>query len=267
MCVSIQRAASIQVRITQGTAPTNPGPRSDGPQFASAAVQVQGSISAAAGNSQTSTPHAAALSVLSGQNSTPRSREEIRRLFTKKSTPQSSANQSSLAPARRDQHVTSRLHHQTGALPESGCVILPCIQAEHQPQAVTHHVPTTVSREATAHFPSDPDFQDPRTFRQFAYPGSSLSAPSTNPTHRSSGHSSHHHQSTGHQQRNSAPAQRNSDASKGSQANTNTHVSGSGPPEAPGVGPFMRAEIQMGPAATIEVNMRFHANIAAAFQK
>ena len=217
------------------------------------------------------TPHTNPLPNMTGQSSTPRSRQEIRRLFTKRPALRQPANsESALAYLTSVQQPSSRLQNHISSVPaachpNAGPVHEPHVQTENQHAAETHQhsIPDSVQNQAL--IGPDADFQAPPMFRQFACPSSSLSAPTSG--QRSSGHSSQQQQCTA-AQRNSVPAQRTSAASittftEGNPASRPSTTSGVGP----GGGPMMRAEILMGPAATIEVNVRFHANIAAALKK
>lgn len=222
------------------------------------------------------TPFTLPLQNVKGQASTPRSREEIRRLFTKKPTPlQSASFQSTVSthvqqPASRLQQQNSSVPAQCLPIASSGPLPGPPIHTEGQHAgAIQQHAnPSRVQNQAL--IDSDADFQAPPCFRQFACPNSSLSAPTS--SHRSSD-DSRHEQHCAAPQRNSAPAQRMSGASAATCAEgpalpkPSTTSSGAGPSIPSGGGPMMRAEILMGPAATIEVNVRFHANIAAALKK
>lgn len=212
-----------------------------------------------------------------GQTSTPRSREEIRRLFTKRpALPHSATLQPTLAHSSHAyvQQPTSRLQHQVSSVPAQ-CQPIPIsgplpgsrirTDAQHAGATHPHSNPGHVQHQALT---GPADFQAPPSFRQFACPSSSLSAPASG--QRSSGHSSHEHHAL---QRNSLPVQRASSASTGTctegkpPSGPTATSSGTGPSLHSGGGPMLRAEILMGPAATIEVNVRFHANIAAALKK
>lgn len=219
------------------------------------------------------TPNTNTLHNAAGQTSTPRSREEIRRLFTKRPALLQSANpQSTLAQPLSVQKPPSRLQHQTSSGP-----------GQYQPNACSRPLPGphthTQGQHAAAmhqhllHGPvqdqaligPDAEFQAPPSFRRYACSSSSLSAPTNG--HRGSGHSIHEQQSIA-PQRNSVPVQHTSGASistcmEGQPISRPSTTSGA----APGVGPMMRAEILMGPAATIEVNVRYHDNIASALKK
>jgi len=209
------------------------------------------------------TPQAAALQSGLVQTTTPRSREEIRKLFTRRSSslqPAASLQQSS-TNLHGYSHPASRLQHHSGpttlepVLPETAPHFQPVLapqpanQLAHSHHAVSgHHEVTTASALGN---------QAPATFGQYAYPGSS------HQTQRASGQSIQHSQQTV-PQRNSAPPQRTSGSSYGNHADASAVAR---PSMSSGPGPTMRAEVLMGPAATIEVNVRFHANIAAALKR
>ena len=217
------------------------------------------------------TPNTVLLHDVAGQTSTPRSREEIRRLFTKRPASLHSANpRSTLAQPLSVQQPPSRLQHQTSSgptqyQPSSSSHPLPGsqmhTQGQHAAATCQHPMPGPVQKLAL--IGPDADFQAPPSFQQHACSGSSLSAPTNG--HRSSGNSSHEQQSTV-PQRSSMPAKHTSSAStstEGMPISRPSTTTGA----APGVGPMMRAEILMGPAATIEVNVRYHDNIASALKK
>ena len=204
------------------------------------------------------TPQAAALQSGLVQTTTPRSREEIRKLFTRRSSslqPAASLQQPS-TNLHGSSHPASRLQHHSGPtslepeVPEAASHFQPVVapqpatQLPHSRQAVSGHHEVT-----TAPALGNPA---PGAFGQYAYPGSS------HQTQRASGQSFHQ------PQRNSAPPQRTSGSSHGNLADASAVAR---PSMSSGSGPTMRAEVLMGPAATIEVNVRFHANIAAALKR
>ncbi len=209
------------------------------------------------------TPQAAALQSGLVQTTTPRSREEIRKLFTRRSSslqPAASLQQTS-TNLHGSSHPASRLQHHSGptrpepALPEAASHFQPVLapqpanQLPHSHHAVSGHHEVTMAPALGN--------QAPGTFGQYAYPGSS------HQTQRASGQSFHQSQQTV-PQRNSAPPQRTSGSSHGNLADASAVAR---PSMSSGSAPTMRAEILMGPAATIEVNVRFHANIAAALKR
>lgn len=217
------------------------------------------------------TPFTNPLQTVKGQASTPRSREEIRRLFTKKPTAlQSASFQSNSSthvqqPPSRLQRQKSAAPAQCHTIPSSGPLPGPPIHADGQHAGAIHQHSDPGHVQHQALIGPDADFQAPPSFRQFACPSSSLSAPTSG--QRSSDHSRHEQHCTA-AQRNSAPASGASSATCAEgPALPSTTASGAGPSIPSGGGPMMRAEILMGPAATIEVNVRFHANIAAALKK
>ena len=235
-----------------------------------AVSKMQDLRSSVPSNSPANTPLALPLHSMAGQSSTPRSREEIRRLFTKRSSHPADTH-STLTNPNRDQQPSSRLQHQTGTLPASD----PGPHHEHtghNPAGAVqqHSMPAQIQHQAL--YAPDSDFQAPPSFRQFACSGDSLSGPGNQQPPRSSCHSIDQRQSTAPtaQQHNSVSSRQNAAASNSQYPEAVLRASassGDGPAGAGGAGPFMRAEIHMGPAATIEVNVRFHANIAAALKK
>ena len=248
-------------------------------QSARAAVpELQPPPITAQGDRLALTPNTTPLHNVAGQTRTPRSREEIRRLFTKRPSSLQSINpQSVLAQPLGVQQPPSRLavgcswlQHQTSSgpiqhQPNSSAHPLPGphmhTHGQHAAATRQHPLPSPVQNQAL--IGPDADFQAPPSFRQYACSGSSLSAPTNG--HRSSGNSSHEQQSTA-PQRSSMPAQLTSSAStitEGRPISRPSTTTGA----VPGVGPMLRAEILMGPAATIEVNVRYHDNIASALKK
>ena len=209
------------------------------------------------------TPQAAALQSSLVQTTTPRSREEIRKLFTRRSSSlQSAASlQQPSTNLHGSSHPASRLQHHSGptrlepVLPATASHFQPALapqpanQLAHSHHAVSGHHEVTVAPALGN--------QAPGTFGQYAYPGSS------HHTQRASGQSFHQSQQTV-PQRNSVPPQRASGSSHGNPADASTVAR---PSMSSGSGPTMRAEVLMGPAATVEVNVRFHANIAAALKR
>jgi len=201
------------------------------------------------------TPQAAALQSGLVQTTTPRSREEIRKLFTRRSLslqPAASLQQPS-TNLHGSSHPASRLQHHSGptrlepVLPETASHFQPVLAPQPANQlAHSHHTVSGHHEVTTAPALGN---QAPGTFGQYAYPGSS------HQTQRASGQSFHQSQQTV-PQRNSAPPQRTSGSSHGNLADASAVAR-----------PSMRAEVLMGPAATIEVNVRFHANIAAALKR
>lgn len=243
-------------------------------QFGGAAIpELRRLPISAQGDSLALTPNTVQLHNVPGQTSTPRSREEIRRLFTKRPASFQSANpQSSLAQPLSVQQPPSRLQHQTSSGPaqyQPNACSRPLpgphtyTQGQHAAAVHQHLLPGYVQDQALNG--ADAEFQAPPSFRRYVCSGSSLSAP-TNGL-RSSGHISHEQQSAA-PQRHSVPAQHivkasSSTCTEGRPISRPSTTSGA----APGVGPMMRAEILMGPAATIEVNVRYHDNIASALGK
>ena len=209
------------------------------------------------------TPQAAALQSGLVQTTTPRSREEIRKLFTRRSLslqPAASLQQPS-TNLHGSSHPASRLQHHSGptrlepVLPETASHFQPVLAPQPANQlAHSHHTVSGHHEVTTAPALGN---QAPGTFGQYAYPGSS------HQTQRASGQSFHQSQQTV-PQRNSAPPQRTSGSSHGNLADASAVAR---PSMSSGPGPTMRAEVLMGPAATIEVNVRFHANIAAALKR
>ncbi|KAL0034775.1 hypothetical protein WJX77_006947 [Trebouxia sp. C0004] len=209
---------------------------------------------------------AAALQSGLVQTTTPRSREEIRKLFTRRS--------SSLQPAASLQepstnlhgssHPASRLQHHSGptrlepVLPETAPHFQPVLAPQTVNQlAHSHHHAVCGHHEATQQLTASAlGNQAPATFGQYAYPGSS------HQNQRASGQSFHQSQQPV-PQRNSVPPQRTLGPSHGNHADASAVAR---PSMSSGPGPTMRAEVLMGPDATIEVNVRFHANIAAALK-
>lgn len=239
-------------------------------QLTRAAVpELQRPRNSAQGDRLTLTP--IPLHSVAEQTSTPRSREQIRQLFTKRPAMLRSENpQLTMAQPASVQKPPSRLQHQLSSGP-----------AQHHPSVSSRplpgpHVHTVGQHAAAMHqhpLPGpvqnqtlagpDAEFQAPPSFRQYACSGSSLSAPTNG--HRNSSHSSHEQQCTA-PQRNSVPAQYTSGAVTSTEVrpiSRPSRTSGA----APGVGPMMRAEVLMGPAATIEVNVRHHDNVATALNK
>ncbi|KAL0028605.1 hypothetical protein WJX79_005056 [Trebouxia sp. C0005] len=208
------------------------------------------------------TPQAAALQSGLVQTTTPRSREEIRKLFTRRSSslqPAASLQQPS-TNLHGSSHPASRLQHHSG--PTRLEPVLPEIASHFQPVLVpqpanqlahSHHAVSGHHDIAMASALGD---QAPGAFGQYAYPGSS------HQTQRASGQSFHQSQQTV-PQRNSAPPQRTSASLHGDLADASAVAR---PSMISGSGPTLRAEVLMGPAATVEVNVRFHANIAAALK-
>ncbi len=216
-------------------------------------------VSAVLAQNSALTPQTSTLQAGLGSTTTPRSRQEIRRLFTRKSAPLQPASCFNNQP-----HPQSRLqHHGSTAVPE---LALPALAVhQQQPSApiqhsgrLDHNQHSLPGQNQTISGPGQ-SCQAPASFGQYAYPGNSLPAVS-NHQQRASDQSNQCCEQTG-PQRNSAAPQRASGASNGipSQANAVPRASVSS-------GPSMRAEILMGPAATIEVNVRFHANISAALK-
>lgn len=211
------------------------------------------------------TPQAAALQSGLVQTATPRSREEIRKLFTRRSSSlQSAASlQQPSTNLHGSSHPASRLQHHSGptrlepVLPETDLHFQPVLAPQPANQlAHSHHVVSGHHEDTTAPALGN---QAPGTFGHYAYPGSS----SSHQTQRASGQSFHQSQQIV-PQRNSAPSQRTSGSSHGNLADASAVAR---PSMSSGSGPTMRAEVLMGPAATIEVNVRFHANIAAALKR
>jgi len=209
------------------------------------------------------TPQAAALQSGLVQSTTPRSREEIRKLFTRRSSslqPAASLQQPS-TNLHGSSHPASRLQHHSGparlepVLPETASHFQPVLapqpanQLPHSHHAVSGHHEVTMAPALGN--------QAPGTFGQYAYPGSS------HQNQRASGQSFHQSQQIV-PQRNSAPPQRTSGSSHSNLADASAVAR---PSMSSGSGPTMRAEVLMGPGATIEVNVRFHANIAAALKR
>lgn len=207
------------------------------------------------------TPQAAAFQACAAQTTTPRSREEIRRLFTRRSTPLQSteSQQPSTSNLPHTSHPPSRLQHYSG--PAGPELVVPTTAPYHQqtsaPQAddsFTHSHQAAPWQHQGQLAPAQGNHA-PGSFGQFAYSTDSHS------NQRASGQSTHPSQQTG-PQRNSVPSQGTSGGNSrctDAKAAARTSVS-SGP------GPSMRAEVLMGPAATIEVNVRFHASIATALK-
>lgn len=231
--------------------------------------ELQRPRNTAQGDRSTLTP--VPLHNVAGQTSTPRSRDDIRQLFTKRPALLRSANpQSSMAQPTSVQQPPSRLQHQIGSGPaqyqpnvSSRSLPGPHVHTEGQHAAAMHQHLLPGPVQIQPPIGPNAEFQAPPSFRQYACSGSSLSAPTS--SHRNSGHSSHEQQCTA-PQRNSVPAQYTSGAvtsTEGRPISRPSITSGA----APGVGPMMRAEILMGPAATIEVNVRYHDHVATALNK
>ena len=184
------------------------------------------------------TPQAPVASMGPQQTFTPRSRDEIRRLFTKRPTPLQSASSQQPAAKAHAEPMPSRLQ-QTSSL-QGG---------QHAQQAASSSCLS--------------GGQAQQSFQQYACKGSAQPASSMQRSHNSSGHSQQHSGSARvHKQTSSSQHK--------SPAPNSTHTGPSAAPRAsvtsaPCVS--MRAEVLMGPAATIEVNVRFHDNIAIALKK
>ena len=231
------------------------------------AVQVgtgQSFNSVFAGISRTATtPLASVLQADLGQTIPPRSREDIRKLFTRRSTPLQPASSQQVSanfhqdppcyPLSRLQQHRSTAPHQSG-LPATAVHQQTCAPAQHNSSlhqnqhasAVQHQAPNAPAGGGTV----------PAGFGQYAYPGSKLPTISNHQGQTSSGQSHQQSQQTSLQHKSGAVNSVQAGASAVPRASVNS-----------GPGPSMRAEILMGPAATIEVNVRFHANIAAALKR
>ena len=201
------------------------------------------------------TPQNSMLSTGPLHNTTPRSREEIRKLFTRRSMPLPAATSSS--NLHNAAQLPSRLqNHSNTALPEAAQPGAGLCQQQPLPAEPSNSVTSSLHLvpAQTSSCPAQ-GFHAPPVFGQYAYPGNTLPAGSSLQQKHSSAQSEQRPQrASGSSQNASGTAAR---SQKEASAAPRTSVSS---------GPAMRAEILMGAAATIEVNVRYHANIAAALK-